>query len=193
MAPEELEARERLIRATVELLNESSDPDKITARRIAERAQVSLGSINYYFQSKDNLIYEAVLHLMGETAASWYEPFQHSDVQPAARLRQLLKETARVNLHFPKFAQIAIGHALLNDDFNVPALILPLLRDIFGGQKRELELRLIAFQLITPLQVVALRPEAFRRYAGVNIFDESQLDMVIDQMIDVLLNQQNES
>lgn len=187
MTAEELETKERLLQAASELIGDAARPNKITARQIAERAQVSLGSINYYFQSKDNLLYEAVLQLMGEAAANWYEPFHHPDVAPITRLRQLLKESARVSVGFPKFAQIAMSHALLEDEFGVPALLLPLLREIFGNQKNEIEIRLIAFQLIIPLQVAMLRPDAFRRYSGVNIFDENQLDASLDRMLDNFL------
>ena len=35
---------------------------------------MALGSINYYFQSKENLLYEAVSGLMTAEASRWFAP-----------------------------------------------------------------------------------------------------------------------
>ncbi|MDE7063034.1 MAG: TetR/AcrR family transcriptional regulator, partial [Lachnospiraceae bacterium] len=51
------EIKKRIIEITTELLKEyDGDTKKITSRLIAERADIGLGSINYYFGSKENLI-----------------------------------------------------------------------------------------------------------------------------------------
>ena len=51
------DVKERIIKATTELIEENKGKtDSITARKIAERAGVALGLINYHFESKDNLI-----------------------------------------------------------------------------------------------------------------------------------------
>lgn len=51
------EVKERIIKATTELIEESSGrTESITSRKIAERADVALGLINYHFNNKDNLI-----------------------------------------------------------------------------------------------------------------------------------------
>ncbi|MGO1033510.1 TetR/AcrR family transcriptional regulator, partial [Clostridioides difficile] len=38
------------------LLNEVDDIEEITVRKIAERANVGVGLINYHFKTKDNLL-----------------------------------------------------------------------------------------------------------------------------------------
>ena len=187
MAEEELQTRDKLLSAAIELLNEEENPDRITARRITERAGVSLGSINYYFQSKDNLLNDAVTRLVGDVASSWYQPFQRQDVDPLTRLKQLFKETSRLLARYPSFTQISVSHALLQGEISVPPLILPLLREIFGDQKSEIEIRLVAFQLVTAAQVAALRAEAFQRYCGVDIYDDAQRDAALDTMVDNLI------
>ncbi|MCH5201391.1 MAG: TetR/AcrR family transcriptional regulator [Oscillospiraceae bacterium] len=51
------EVKERIIKATTELIEESGGKtESITSRKIAERADVALGLINYHFSNKDNLI-----------------------------------------------------------------------------------------------------------------------------------------
>ena len=57
-------AKDRIFQAAVDLLNEETNPDDITVRRIAERAGVGIGAVNYHFQSKDNLLNQAVGALM---------------------------------------------------------------------------------------------------------------------------------
>jgi len=73
----DFETKERLIQTTIDLLEDVDEVNDITVRQIAERAGVGIGSINYHFQSKDNLLNEAVMQVVGDVAASWYQPFQH--------------------------------------------------------------------------------------------------------------------
>lgn len=49
--------KDRIIFVTIELIEQyGGDTKSITARMIAEKAEVGLGLINYHFGSKDNLI-----------------------------------------------------------------------------------------------------------------------------------------
>lgn len=49
--------KEVIIDVTTELIRENNgNVTKITSRKIAERAEVGLGLINYHFGSKENLI-----------------------------------------------------------------------------------------------------------------------------------------
>ena len=57
MSKNEENAKQKIINAAVELL--SKEPlEKITMRRIAKESKVTLSSINYYFQTIENLIRE---------------------------------------------------------------------------------------------------------------------------------------
>jgi AcrR family transcriptional regulator len=183
MDERDLEAKERILQRTMEMLNEVEDVDTITMRQIAERAQVGIGLINYHYQSKDNLFNEAVGRLMGDQAARWYEPFDREEVDPVSRLKMLLIETANIAFRYEKLSHITVSHALLHGNMEPAQLILPLLRDIFGGSKDETELRLIAFQLITTMQVIFLRASAFRLYSGIDIYDEVQRNRSIETIV----------
>lgn len=64
--------KEHIIEVTTELIEQSSDgAGGITTRRIAERAGVGLGLINYHFGSKDNLITECVQRIIGRVVAGF--------------------------------------------------------------------------------------------------------------------------
>lgn len=187
MDPQERSTREKLIQATQQLLQEESDPESITARQITSRAGVGLGAINYHFSSKDHLLNEAVLELINQTAAPWLTAAAHQELSPRRQLRQLLLETARVASRFPKISRLPIAHTLREGSFSVPEMVVPLLREIFPGDTRDLELKLIALQLITPMQFGFLHAEAFQRYAGVDVRDPTQQEQLIEGMINILI------
>ena len=56
MNHESIDAKERIMNTMVKLLLERKDVNKITTREIAKLANVNSASINYYYQSKDNLV-----------------------------------------------------------------------------------------------------------------------------------------
>lgn len=192
MSPEDLETREKLIQAAQELLEEEEKVHKITARRITERAQVGLGSINYHFQSKDNLLNEAVARTMGDVADQWLAPPPDAEIDPVTQLRKLLKETSQVAAKYPKLSKISIRHVLNNGGFSVQMMILPILREIFGDTKTDLELKVLAMQLITPTQVSYLHEDKFLQYAGASIGHPQVRKQIIDLLIDNIIPQTEE-
>jgi AcrR family transcriptional regulator len=175
------------MQAVIDLLTEINDSETITVRQIADRAGVGIGSINYHFQSKENLLNEAVSKMIGDQAARWYEPLNETAGDPVERLKMLLIETANTAYRYEKISRIAISHALLKGGMEPAQLILPILREIHGKKKEESELRLIAFQLITASQVLFLRDSAFHLYSGINIFDELQRKYAIEKLVENLI------
>ena len=184
------EPRERILAAAAALLDETSDPQRITVRQIAERAGVGIGLINYHFQSKDNLLNEVVSGLMLAEAARWFAAAADSSLDAQTRLRRLLQETSRIGVQYPGHLQIMLTHEFHQPTFSVPLMIVPLLREIYGGRKTEMELRLIALQMVLPLQVAGLQPDALRLYAGVDLVDARQREDLIDTLIDNLIPQE---
>lgn len=176
-------AKDRIFQAAIDLLIEIDDPETITVRQIADKAGVGIGSINYHFQSRDNLLNQAVTQVLGDQAARWYMQIEEGDHDPVDRLMMLLVDTAATAYRYEKLSRIAISHALLKGNMEPSQLILPLLREIYGKSKDESELRLIAFQLITTTQVLFLRDSAFRLYSGINILDEIQRKKVIETLV----------
>lgn len=59
--------KEKIIEATTLLINENQgDLNLVTARKIADRAEVGLGLINYHFGSKEQLVTECVQKILAE-------------------------------------------------------------------------------------------------------------------------------
>jgi DNA-binding transcriptional regulator YbjK len=62
------ERRERILRSTLGVIARAGVP-AVTHRTVAEDADVSLGSVTYYFASKDDLLREALLLFVDEEVA----------------------------------------------------------------------------------------------------------------------------
>lgn len=52
MFNKDINAKDKIIKVTIDMLNEVGEPDKITIREIAKRAKVGVGLINYHFKQK---------------------------------------------------------------------------------------------------------------------------------------------
>jgi AcrR family transcriptional regulator len=189
MTETDLGPKERILHATIAMLNEEDDLSKITVRRIADWAGVGIGLINYHFQTKENLLNEAVGMIMGQEAARWLGAAEFGETDPVTRLKMLLKETSRIALRYPMLSEIAISHALLRGNMDVEQMVLPMFRQIFGEGATELRVRLAAFQLIASAQVAFLRSREFRTYVGIDLFNDRQRDEALDLLVDNLIGE----
>jgi AcrR family transcriptional regulator len=187
MTPEEIEARERILQAAIAIIDEEDEPEQITIRQIALRAKVGVGLINYHFQSKENLLQQAVKAVTGALDDQWQQMFDPAISDPVERLKAMLRTNASVGVSNPKYVRILVLHELLYNEISVPLVLLPVLREIFGQRRSEQDLRVMAYALVTTMQVIAIRERAFRRYAGVDIFNPVQRDTWVNQMVDQIL------
>jgi len=83
--------RERLVKSAQALIHEQG-AHRTTLAEIAERAEVPLGNVYYYFKSKDELI-GAVLSCYQEQAKALIQTFERSR-SPKARLKALIQNWA---------------------------------------------------------------------------------------------------
>ena len=190
MAKKDQDARERIIKAATEILNEVSDIDTITVRQIAERAGVGTGSINYHFNSKDNLLSLAVGDVLAKMATGFLTENNGSSEEPVQKLKAMLKELSSVAVANKKLIQFMLTQGVLNGDMHAPLYLIPVLKEIFGAEKEEIELRVIALQILHPLQVVGIAPAEFRMYSGIDLYDTQSRNKFIDMLIDNIIGTQ---
>lgn len=183
------DARNRIIKAAIEILDEVTDVDKITVRQVAERANVGTGLINYHFKTKDNLLSIAVGDVMAKMATGFITPGNYSDLEPVPKIKTMLKELCSFAEHHEKLLQFTVTHGILNGDMQTPLFLVPVLREIFGGRKDEIHLRIIALQILLPIQVTGICPSAFHFYSGIDLHNEAQRNNFIDTLIDNLVKQ----
>lgn len=189
----ERDARSRILGATIELIEEGERVADLTVRRIAERAAVGIGLINYHFGTKDELIQESVRIAIAEAIARWHQAIGPAPRTAEGRLRKMLKATARFLVEHPALSRLSIEHDLQHPcaDDNTSATLaglLPVLRDVLGAKLSEGELRAAALQLVAPLQVAFLRGVAARPLVGVDLHDAAARDAFVDRLIDRILH-----
>jgi DNA-binding transcriptional regulator YbjK len=119
------DTRERILRATVELIGEEGVP-AVTNRRVAGAAGVALGSLTYHFPSQVDLLRESLLLFVGEEVARQEEIAaelrrrEPSVEQIAAEVQRVveessnrLQELAEIELHLQAARDPALREASL--------------------------------------------------------------------------------
>jgi Transcriptional regulator len=183
----EQDARQAIIDAAKAILDEENDIERITVRQIAERAGVGTGLINYHFKSKDNLLSIAVGDIMSKTISDFLQGGLHHDLDPVSKLKALLKELYFAAGDNEKLIRFLLTREIMEGNMQTPLYLIPLLRDIFGTSKNDMQLRIIALQILSPIQVTALNCSAFHMYSGINLNDKDQRSCFVDTLIDDLL------
>ncbi|WP_312642645.1 TetR family transcriptional regulator [Hydrogenoanaerobacterium sp.] len=177
-----LEVKEKLLQAAAELMKIAERPEAITSRDIAAKAGVNLAMINYYFSSKDELMYLTAAEIIKEEADAWAQG-KDTDSSPYQRLRQMLIELSDITIQFSRFTKISVEYELIKADIVLPQYILPLIREICGNKRSEFEMRLTAYEIMSFLQVLFLRSDAFFQYAGTDIHNRDHRIQMIDAIL----------
>ncbi len=192
MNEKDQDARERIIQAATEILNEVSDIERITVRQIAERANVGVGLINYHFNSKYNLLNMAVGDVLTKIARGFLEQKNNMNMEPVERLKSMVKELCNAAVTDEKLIQFMLTQGILNGNMQAPLYLIPVLKEVFGTEKEEIELRIIALQILQPIQVAGISPAVFRMYSGIDLYDMAARNQFIDILISNLINQRNQ-
>lgn len=175
-----------LLEATIELFKETEHPEKVTSRQIASRAGVNLAMINYYFGSKDELTSQA-LSAIFTIPIDKLQALRNPAEAPKERLKNFLIYISQIVIRYKRYTKLYIPHLLLEADISQPQLILPEIREHFGLEKSEEQCRLIAYQLISFLQLIFYRSDAFMLYSGININLENEAERLINTELNLLL------
>lgn len=184
MAKNKQDARNRIIAAATEILNEASDIDKVTVRQISERANVGIGTINYHFNSKDNLLSIAVGNIMANMIEKFMKPQKDLNLEPAEKLKTMLKGVCKIGVSNNKLIQFMLTQSILNGDMQTPLYLVPFLKEIYGNEKTEIEMRVIALQILQPIQIAGISPSELLMYSGVDFYNDEERNKFIDMLID---------
>lgn len=177
------DAKEKILNAVVTLLLEHKDAAKITNRQIAALAGVNSALINYYYQSKENLMDKAVEVCLNSIAGRMFENADVS-VPPKERLRRMIKTISTFMFENYQLSSIAVISELKSGSFATTRILLPILKEIFGESKSEAALKLTALQIVSPMQVIFLNAKAYADYLYEDMFDEAARNRLLDRMID---------
>lgn len=183
------EVKERLISAAAELLQEAKNPEKVTTRQIAERAETNQAMVNYYFESKDQLLTFAVGRIIANSA-DHFKTVPDTTLPPRERLRKMLYELCEEVVQYERYTKIYVPYILLEDEISAPPYILPILREYFNGAKTELECKVIAYQMISFMQLIFFRSETFYKYSGSDLHDREVRKQMIDMQLNLFLGEE---
>lgn len=186
MKIDNVSAKQKIFQTALELLDSEENADSITTRQIAQKAGVNLALVNYYYQSKGNLLSQAAGYKMGAIICQVLE-HSYADADAAVRLKKLLTTTADFSFRHNEIFKIAVTGELQQGCKNSCELVMPLLNEIFAG-KNEAELRMIALQLMLPFHFIVLYPEKYGETLNVDFFDEEQRSRMINEMTDNILS-----
>lgn len=179
--------KEQLLQTAMLLLGEQHSAARITTRQIAERAGVAVGSINYHFGSKDALLYEAYNRVFMAEVLRWLDDNQAGETDALTRLRGMLQTTATYALENLEIARSGIAYDAQKGDMGTALMLVPLLRVITGAGSNELTVRLQAVALISLLQSILLKKEAFEAYMGIQLDDAAQRDALLEQIFNLIV------
>jgi AcrR family transcriptional regulator len=191
MSIKEKNAKGKIIKTTIDLLR--TEPlEKITMRRIAKDAKVTLSSINYYFQSKEKLIDIAIENAFFSVVGTWDDVYTNVSGDPLTKLKKLFISGAKFIETYPRIAKISILRDLTNPTINdnssqLSFAYLGALKDIYGNEKSEQELLLLAHILISASQMAILKADVLKKTTGYDITKEQERNFVSNFFFDTII------
>ncbi len=150
-----------ILAAAEELLRGCGNIKDVTTRAIAAKAGVNPALINYYYKNKETLISRAMREIVFGMIPD-ISPVDSED--PIETLETLLLEFMHNLMSSRQRYNRAIPDMLLQDDIALAHRILPLVREIAGGQLSETDLRMRSYQIINLTLLVAYKCDSVREY-----------------------------
>lgn len=168
------EIKKHILDATVKMLLQGIDPELITVRKIATKANIAVGLINYHFGSKDNLILAAIELVIESVSGEGVLILVDDQLAPSLRLRQFLFKMSEIVLQYNAYSKMLLKHELLGDSFATPSYILEILKEI-DPKLSDNELRMLSIQVVAPMQYIFMKENGFLAYQALNAFDYREI------------------
>jgi AcrR family transcriptional regulator len=176
------DAREQILGATVKLLADAKDPSSITVRDIAAAAGVQLAMINYYFRSKDELMYQAVNILRNRLAGDWLS-VKGKEMNAYTRFREMLIALCGMSVKYSKYMRFTVEYELTKAEISAPQYTIPLIREICGDTRSETSIRITAYEIISTLQLIFFRAKDISKYLGFDVLEHDRMAEIIDTIL----------
>ena len=184
--------KEVIIDVTTELIQENNgNITKITSRKIAERAGVGLGLINYHFGSKDNLITICVQRIINNVVMCFAPDKKNYNEKDGLDDKERLADWAKQVYDF-LFDNYAISKiSILGDMQNYQAKSNSVytqmgfsmaIRNDIGEENKKL----LAFILTSTMQVAFLSGTSYKEILGYDLTIKSERDRYIDRLVEML-------
>ncbi len=178
--------RERIIKTTTALIEQyEGDTKRITARAIAEKAEVGLGLINYHFGSKDALIMECVQRIISEVVAGFHMEKEFSSDQE--RLTAWAAHVFNFLFEHSAISRISIlgDFQHYTDGCNSVCTQHGFMRSLKEGISNQ-DRPLLAFILTSAMQTAFLGSEAVHQILGYDFSRPEERRAYIERLVGIL-------
>ncbi len=180
--------KDKLLKSTFELMEESDDPLAVTSRQIAAAADVQASMINYCFGSRENLIYQVFqTQYLSFLGTEEVQKILSSGMSPKDILKKLHLLVAQVLVENHKFTRAITSFVLFKRDLTRQSFSYPYVYKHYRGSKSESECMLIAYEMSTMMQLLICRKDELKAGFGIDLDDKAQLKKYVDLRIDLLL------
>jgi AcrR family transcriptional regulator len=182
--------REKIITATIDCIEEQG-LQPLTIRSIAAKAGVNSAAINYYFDTKEKLVEEALNRTLEEFKKIPEETLQEDNLDPRDRLRAFFGALFDGLIRWPRIVRAHLQAPLFEanygtrfvDTFN--SFLTDLLRKLeempLGSEEPNLRLRII--QSFSAVLFPGLMPGLFRYFSGLDFTDPEARKSYIDDLV----------
>ncbi len=184
--------KSKIIEITTELLKEhKGNTQRITSRLIAERAGIGLGSINYFFGSKENLISECtqriINKLLNELSFDIKDVNKTDGLSDEMRLLSWASQTFDFLFENQEIADISILSDFKNylADSNSVYTQKGFALAIRNNKSEEVR-KLLAFILVSAMQTAFLAKNAAQDFLGYDLYSKSDRDLFLKNTIAML-------
>ena len=186
------EMKERIIRSTIELIEQGSgDIGEITTRMIAEKTGIGISLIHYHFQTKDRLVELCVQRIITGVIEDFRPSVAAAD-HPLTRITAMAQQVADFLASNPAISRISIlgdlAQPALRDN---TALTMAGFAAAWQGGNRNGEpgapdAKTAVFALTALIQSAFLRKELSRELFGYDMENKEERDRFIGWIADRL-------
>ncbi|MCI8363850.1 MAG: TetR/AcrR family transcriptional regulator [Eubacterium sp.] len=187
-------SKNHIIEITTKLLKEyNGDIQKITSRLIAERAGIGLGSINYFFGGKENLITECIQRIINKMLLGFTPDITDFNKADGLSDKTRLISWASQTFDFLFENQAIANLSILSDMKNYLANSNSVCTQkgfafaIRSHQNKETK-KLLVFILVSAMQVAFLAKDIAKEILGYDLYFKTERDLFISDTVTMLLH-----
>ena len=175
--------------AACKLLLTCDEWTDVTARAITKEAGVNLAMINYCFGSKEALFFEVFKELQDNVLKCKPEIVEiiKSNRTPKDKLIEGTYQLVKLMLDYFSMSQAVVKFCVLNKKFDLNDPTITLLKEHFGDKKTDGECLLIAYEIESSVELLALRHKEIKEACGIDLTDEEVLRTMIARTINKCL------
>lgn len=186
------ESKNRIIEITTELLEEyNGDIKKITSRLIAEKAAIGLGSINYFFGSKENLITECIQRIINKMLVGFTPDMTDFTKTDGLSDKTRLLSWAVQTFDFLFDNQAIAAISILNDMQSYSANCNSVYTQrgfsfAIRSNPNEGTKKLLVFILVSAMQTAFLAKDIAKELLGYDLYSKNERDLFITNTVTML-------